>query len=107
MPWFVWVCLGIFLAALLPAMCIVVAAALRLFRAARSLGREIEPRAARLQAQSEELQRRSEHATYKGELTKARVAVLQASLGRVDVLLWALEDVRAFQRTVKSLMPRK
>ncbi len=107
MPLFVWICLGVFLVVLIPTVALAVVAGLRTLRAAGSLNRELEPRVARLQAQSEDLNRRSAQATYATDLAKARIASLQASLKRVDVFLWALEDVRAFQRAVKTYVPRK
>ena len=85
MPWFVWICLGVFLVVLIPTVAVAAVAGLRTLRAAGSLNRELEPRVARLQTQSEDLNRRSAQATYATELAKARIASLQASLKRVDV----------------------
>ena len=107
MPWFVWVCIGVFVVLLVPTVAAATAAAFRLFRAAGSLGREMEPRTTRLQAQSDRLKQLSEHASERGELTRARFAALQVSMGRIDVLLWALDDVRAVNAAVRSLVPRK
>ena len=106
MPWFVWICLGVFLVVLIPTVAIAVLAGLKTLRAAGSLNRELEPRVARLQAQSEDLNRKSAQATYATDLAKARIAALQASLKRIDVLLWALEDARALQRAVRALQQK-
>ena len=107
MPWFVWVGVGVFVVLLAPAGILAATAVFRLLRALGSLNREMQPRTLRLQGQSEELNRLSAHATYRTELAKARIAMLQASLERIDVLLWALEDVRAFQAAIRGLIPRK
>jgi len=107
MPWFVWLGVGVFCLLLVPATILVARAGFRLLRAAGSLGRELEPRAARLQAQQEEMNRLSERATFGSEAAKGRIEMLRISLERIEVFTWALEDVRPYQSALRWLVLRK
>ncbi len=107
MPWWVWLSLALFGVILLPATIVAVRAMLRLNRASNSLNAELEPRLARLQAQTEDLNVLSARATASTERTKERIAALQISLSRIQTFAWALRDVQAFVGGVRGLVPRK
>ena len=107
MPWWVWLCLALFGVILLPATVIAVRAIIGLNRVSNSLNGELEPRLARLQAQTEAMNELSARATASTERTKERIAALQISLSRIQTLAWALKDLQAFVGGVRGLVPRK
>ena len=81
--------------------------AFRFFRRSARVAENLEPRAGRLEHESELLALRSEQLA----LTQARLARGQAAIGasvaRLRVLGWALEDVRLLVGLVRAGIPTK
>ena len=107
MPWWVWLVIALFGVILLPAAVVTTRAAMQLARASGSLNSQLEPRLARLQGQSEELNVLSERASQSAEFTRARIDAARISFGRVGTLSWALKDVQALVNGARGLVPRK
>ncbi len=107
MPWWVWLVVALFGVILLPAAVVTTRAVMRLGRASSSLNSQLEARLARLQGQSEELNRLSARASQSAEFARARIDAARISFGRVETLSWALKDVQTLINGARGLVPRK
>ena len=107
MPWWVWLCIALFGVILLPAAVVSTRAVMRLARASGSLNSQVEARLARLQGQSDELNRLSARASQSAEFARARIDAARISFGRVETLSWAWNDVQALIDGIRGLVPRK
>jgi hypothetical protein len=107
MPWWAIVCAIFFGAVTVLAGTAALASALRFFRRSARVASRLEPRALELERTSEVLAARSEQlAASQARLTGSRRA-LDASVAKLRVLGWALEDVRFLLGVARSLIPTK
>jgi predicted RNase H-like nuclease (RuvC/YqgF family) len=105
-PWWTWLALGFFLAALVAGAVFTVFALGRLKRAAAVSG-ELQARLDGVAAQSEELERRLERTQARTEEIETAKARVDASLARLSVLTWALSDARSDVTRLRRTYLRK
>jgi uncharacterized protein YqfA (UPF0365 family) len=91
-PWWTWIALGLFVAAVATGAAVAVVS-LRRLRRARASRDQLAAAVEALAHKTEELERRLDRAGDRAELVERRVAHLQASMERLSVLGWALGDV--------------
>jgi hypothetical protein len=106
MPVYAWVCLGVFGGLVLPTSLAALVATIQLFRGLKGAVPDLEEGFDRLADASEALAVRTERAAAAMARVEAAARALNASRGELQVLLWALEDVRRVLRVVRAVVPR-
>jgi hypothetical protein len=92
MPWWTWVALGIFVASLVAAS-VIGLAALRTMSALQSVGERLAVALEELAAKSDALERRAERMSVHVESAEPHFEHLRVTLDRFSVLTWAIGDM--------------
>jgi hypothetical protein len=106
-PWWAIVCCGAFGAVVLAASIVSLVATLRMLRTLGRFGRTLEAVAVELEPKTEGVSVRVEAAAANGERLRDAIERMQESRRRLEVLLWALEDVRRLLGAYRWLTPTK
>jgi hypothetical protein len=106
-PWWAIVCCGVFGAVVLAASIVNLVATIRMLRTLGHFGRTLEAVAAELEPRSEGVSIRVEAAAANAERLREAIERMQESRRRLEVLLWAFQDVRRLLGAYRWLTPTK
>jgi hypothetical protein len=107
MPWWGWLCLGIFGALLVAGAAALLVALVGLGRASRKLQASLEPVVKELESSSGELQQRSDAFALRQGRLQASTARARGSYGDLLVLWDALGEVRTGLRVLRYVLVRR
>ena len=107
MPWWTWTALVFFIVVVLAGIVVVGISFFRM-RALEATGRQLEAELEELTRKSAELEARMEQADRRAELVERKLAHLNGSLERLSVLTWALGDAsKAVSAVRRAVLLRK
>ena len=103
MPWWTWVGIGVFAAAVVFGSTIVLLRIAVLSKTSGSLQRKLEVLGGRLAASTDDLERRGTSFGVGQDRVKDSVGQLRGSIARLQVLVAALEEIRLALRLVRAV----
>jgi hypothetical protein len=103
----VWLALAVSAAAVVAAVIMAFLRGRELYRESKRVGAALSTEVARIERSAAEIEGHLEAATRSGEALSASLDRLAASRARLNVLLAALDDVRASLQLVLVFVPRK
>ena len=103
MPWWTWVGIGVFAAAVVFGSTIVLLRIAVLSKTSGSLQRKLEVLGGRLAASTDDLERRGTSFGAGQDRVKHSVGQLRGSIARLQVLVAALEEIRLALRLVRAV----
>jgi hypothetical protein len=106
-PWWTLVSLAVFGAVFVLATVVIAVAVARTLRAVRDVRQTLGGELGALAVAAEDVQERIELVAERRALVASRLASLERSKRKLDVLVWALRDVRSFVARARGAIPRK
>ena len=106
-PWWTLVSLAVFGAVFVLATVVIAVAVARTLRAVQDVRQTLGGELGALAVAAEDVQERIELVAERRALVASRLASLERSKRKLDVLVWALRDVRSFVARARGAIPRK